>query len=126
LGAISDKIDSRFSKEFSMTENLQAVIDVIERLSPNDQLEVIVTVSRGLQKQYQPNRVAMRIQEFAPVNLIPAEVRRSAPLKDLLQLKADFWPDDETADDINSYLEQQRRGYCIAMKEVFHHCFTWS
>jgi hypothetical protein len=92
-----------------MSEDVQAVIDVIERLSPNEQLEVIATVSRGLQKQYQPNRVTMSIQEFAPVNLIPAEVKRSDPLKEISQLKAEFWPEDETADDINNYLEQQRR-----------------
>jgi hypothetical protein len=92
-----------------MTENLQAVIDVIERLSPNEQLEVIATVSRGLQKQYQPKQIATKTQKFVPVNLIPTEIKRSPPIKNLSQLKADFWPDDETADDINGYLEQQRR-----------------
>ena len=39
---------------------------------------------------------------------IPAEVKRTEPVTDLLQLVADFWPQDETADDINTYIAMQR------------------
>ena len=92
-----------------MTETLQTMIEAVERLSPDEQLELIATVSRALQKQYQPKRSYARIQEFVPADSLPADIKRSAPLKDLSQLKAAFWPDDETADDINAYIEQQRR-----------------
>ena len=88
-----------------MTENLQTVIEAVEQLSPDDQLELIASVSRSLQKQYQPKRAPA----FALPDAIPAEVRRTSPLQHISQLKADFWPVDETADDINDYLEQQRR-----------------
>ncbi len=42
-------------------------------------------------------------------NAIPAGVRRTLPLQQISQLKAEFWPEDETADNINNYLEQQRK-----------------
>ncbi len=96
-----------------MTENLQEVIDVIESLSANDQLELIATVSCGLQEKYQLEKIAASLPEFAPLNSIPPDIKRSTPLKNLSQLKADFWPEDETADDINKFIEQQRRGYDV-------------
>lgn len=92
-----------------MTDTLQTMIEAVEQLSPNEQLELIATVSRALQKQYQPQRIYGRIQEFVPADSLPVDIKRSAPLKDLSQLKAAFWPEDETADDINEYIEQQRR-----------------
>ncbi len=92
-----------------MTETLQTVIEAVEQLSPDEQLELIATVSRALQKQYQPQRTYAKSQEFAPADSIPAAIKRSLPLKDLSQLKAAFWPEDETAEAINEYIEQQRR-----------------
>lgn len=92
-----------------MTENLKAAINVVTQLTPDEQLELIATVSRSLQKQYQPKHTYMRSQEFVSPDNIPAEVKRTPPLRDISQLKADFWPTDETADDINNFVEQQRK-----------------
>jgi len=39
---------------------------------------------------------------------IPAFVKRTSPATDLDQLGADFWPDDESADDINTLIAEQR------------------
>ncbi len=83
-----------------MTKNLQTTIDTVTQLTPNEQLELIATVSLSLQKQLQP-------KEFAPTTAIPAGVRRALPLQQISQLKAEFWPEDATAHDINHYLEQQ-------------------
>ncbi len=92
-----------------MTEHLQTVFNTIAQLTPDEQLELIATVSLSLQKQLQPRRIRLSIQEFAPSDIIPAGVRRTPPLQKISQLKAGFWPEDETADDINNYLEQQRK-----------------
>jgi hypothetical protein len=35
-------------------------------------------------------------------------VRRATPVTDLAELGADFWPEDETADDINDFIARQR------------------
>jgi hypothetical protein len=92
-----------------MIDNLQSVIEVVERLSPDDQLELIATVSRGLQSKNQSVQFAASLQEFVPVNSIFSGINRTSPLKHLSQLKADFWPEDESVDDINNYIQQQRR-----------------
>ncbi|MCG8349191.1 MAG: hypothetical protein MI924_15595 [Chloroflexales bacterium] len=36
-------------------------------------------------------------------------VKRTPPVTDLVQLAADFWPEDESAAEINAYIAQQRR-----------------
>ena len=92
-----------------MTVNLQTAINTVAQLTPDEQLELIATVSLSLQKQLQPKQFRARIQEFAPTTAIPAGVRRTLPLQQISQLKAEFWPEDATAHDINNYLEQQRR-----------------
>lgn len=43
-----------------------------------------------------------------PADRIPAGIRRAAPVASLAELAADFWPEEETADDINDYIAQQR------------------
>ena len=40
--------------------------------------------------------------------VLPATVRRTPLVTDLHTFAADFWPVEETADDINTYLAQQR------------------
>jgi hypothetical protein len=91
-----------------MTENLKTVINTIAQLTPDEQFELIATVSLSLQKRFQPRQFYASIQEFAPSNFSPAGIKRTPPIQNLSQLKADFWPEDETADDVNNYLEQQR------------------
>ncbi len=82
-----------------MTADVERVLHDVQRLSPIEQLELIQAISQSLLHQYrepeQPD--------------IPAHVKRAGPVTDLAQLAADFWPEDESADDINSYIAQQRR-----------------
>lgn len=92
-----------------MIDHFQTAIDAVTQLTSGEQLELIATVSRSLQKQLQSEQRHAKMPEFAPPAAIPAEVRRTPPLQHISQLKADFWPDDETADAINDYLAQQRR-----------------
>lgn len=92
-----------------MTETLKTAINVVTQLTPDEQLELIATVSRSLQKQIpsMQNNVLRQLQTVAEE--IPATIRRTPPVQQLSQLKAEFWPEDETADDINNFIEQQRR-----------------
>jgi hypothetical protein len=39
---------------------------------------------------------------------IPQHVRRTAPVTNLAQLAPGFWPADESVDDIDEYIAQQR------------------
>jgi hypothetical protein len=92
-----------------MTDRLRAVIDSVAQLPPNEQLELIEEISRSLKNQYQPKVMRGRLEEFVPAESVSIPIKRTPPVQDLAQLKADFWPEEETADDINAFIEQQRR-----------------
>jgi hypothetical protein len=82
-----------------MTASVERVFQAAQHLSPAEQLELIQVLSQSLLQQYrQPESDA-----------IPPYVKRTTPLTDLTQVAADFWPEDESADDINAYIAQQRR-----------------
>ncbi len=38
-----------------------------------------------------------------------ARIQRVSPVRDVAELKADFWPDDESVDDFIAYTDRQRR-----------------
>lgn len=77
--------------------NVEEVRIAARKLKPVDQLQLIQELLRDLQQNY-----------YQPAHTIPASVRRAAPVSDLAELAADFWPEDETADDINDFIAQQR------------------
>ncbi len=79
---------------------VQRVFRAAQRLSPAEQLELIQAISHALQLRYR--------QEEA-TGSIPSYIKRTPPVTDIAQLAADFWPEDETADDINAYIVRQRR-----------------
>jgi hypothetical protein len=73
------------------------VREAARRLPPIEQFQLIQELLRGLEHGYQQAGDA-----------IPAGVRRAAPVTDLAELAVDFWPEDETADDINDFIARQR------------------
>lgn len=90
-----------------MTSAVQAVLDAATELSPTEQLELIQGMVEGLHHRLtQPITTDFKV---APGEIgIPASVRRTPPVNDLARLAADFWPEDETADDINAFISKQR------------------
>lgn len=90
-----------------MKENLQDVVNAAVKLSPGERLELIEAVSRSLQQSYHQLEGLNGEQALEPA--ITNYVRRTSPVTSLKQLKADFWPDDETADDINAFVASQRQ-----------------
>ncbi len=82
-----------------MTASVERVFQAAQHLSPAEQLELIQAISQSLRRQY----------EQTEADTIPHDVKRTAPITDLAQLAADFWPEDESADEINAYIAQQRR-----------------
>jgi hypothetical protein len=75
------------------------VLDEAQTLSPVEQLQLIQMLSQALQRRY---------EQRSPVDTIPGSVKRSQPVTDLSHLAVDFWPEDESADDINAFIAQQR------------------
>jgi hypothetical protein len=90
-------------------DDLQTILEAAKQLSPDEQLKLIEKVSQSLQARHQPEQWRGQGGEFAPAATIPAGIRRTEPVKDLAHLRADFWPDDESADDINTFIAAQRR-----------------
>jgi hypothetical protein len=76
---------------------VEEVREAARRLPPTEQLQLIQDLLRGLQQGY-----------LGRADTIPPGVRRTAPITDLSELEGDFWPEDESADDINTYVAQQR------------------
>ena len=86
-----------------MTTRVQVLLDAAEQLSPVEQLELIQALSQSLQRHYQP---AVTARERG--DAIPVDVPRTRPVTDLGEMAADFWPAEESADDITTFLAQQR------------------
>lgn len=90
-----------------MNTTIEAVLVAAQQLSPEEQLEVIEVLSGSLRRHYQ-----LPLDDHATItseeNLIPASVRRTPPVTNLEDLAVDFWPEDETADDINAFVARLR------------------
>jgi hypothetical protein len=87
--------------------NVQRVVAAAQQLSPTEQLELIQQLSDLLQRRW---AASVREPIGSPDARVPfaPTIRRSAPVTSVRQFAADFWPADETADDIVTYLTQQR------------------
>ncbi len=76
--------------------------------SPPEQLELIQIITTLLQGAYTFNGrtpTPVTTGQTQP----PALIRHTAPMMDLRSLIADFWPQDESADDMNAFIYQQRQ-----------------
>ena len=89
------------------TSTVQAVVAAAQQLSPTEQLEIIQALTHVLQQRYPNANVRPTVADDAAI-ILPATVRRTPLVTDLRDFAADFWPEDETADDINDYIAQQR------------------
>jgi hypothetical protein len=84
--------------------NVQSVVNAARKLSPIEQLEVIQALSEALQ-QFVAKSPAFT---DTTTSHLPDYVRRAPPITNLEFLAADFWPEDESADDINAFVRKQR------------------
>jgi len=94
--------------EATMDISVKAVIDAAQQLSPVEQLEIIEALSRSIKLGYTEMHRNGDIVSSSGVD-IPAYVKRTPPITDLAYLAADWWPEDESADDINNFIAEQRR-----------------
>ena len=54
----------------------------------------------------EPTRFVVPVQ---PTPLEPALLSQAPPVRDIAALVADWWPEEETADDINDFVRQMRQ-----------------
>jgi len=91
-----------------MTLQLQAVLVAAQALSPRDKLELLEVISHDLQQSYAfidqsaPFWSSRSIDEIVQAQAAPV-------ITDIHSLAVDFWPEDESADDLNQFIDEQRR-----------------
>lgn len=91
-----------------MTTNLQTLIHSAEQLTLVEQVELINALSSFLYQHYQQELRTTDFWQPQPIATIVAS-QQTQPVSDLSTLQADFWPEDESADDVIAFVEQQRQ-----------------
>lgn len=87
---------------------LQQVVDAARSLSSRDKLELLAIISHDLQQSYE--LVDASAAFWSPHSLDEIAQAQMAPIvTDIRDLAVDFWPDDETEDDINQFVARERQ-----------------
>ena len=94
-----------------MALNRQAVIDAVHALPLSDKLEVLQALSEDLNRaQGAPDAVeAGSIAFWSPKTIEELIAAQSAPvITDVRMLATGFWPEQESAEEINRFIAEQR------------------
>ncbi len=87
---------------------LQQVIDAVRALSPRDKLELLAAISHDLQQTYE--LVDANAAFWSPRSLDEIAQAQIPPvITNIHDLAVDFWPEDETADDVNQFVAHERQ-----------------
>ncbi|NCC30768.1 MAG: hypothetical protein EOM24_01945 [Chloroflexia bacterium] len=90
------------------TPTVQAVVAAAQQLSPAEQFEVVQALTRVLQQRDAGSYGSgASVAPHASRASLPS-LRRTPMVTNLADFAADFWPEDETADDLNQWIAQQR------------------
>ena len=88
---------------------LQTLIDAAQELSPPEQLSLISAITQFLYHNYSP-QLHSAADFWVPKTLEEhIQAQQTQPITSIADLKADFWPEDESADDFIDYIYQQRQ-----------------
>lgn len=100
---------SFLASETAMTQPLESIVTAVRFLSPREKLELIHLLSSDL---YQGRDLEEANTSFWNLPTLDALLATQAPpvVTDLQALAVDFWPSDESADEINAFVERQRHG----------------
>jgi hypothetical protein len=78
-------------------------------LSPQEQIEIIQYLTESLSMH--DSQLSAAARAWRPKTLAQlVREHKKAPIKSVSALAADFWPPDESADDIISYIYTRRVG----------------
>ena len=91
-----------------MNPNIQPIIESVRKLPLPDQLELLGEISRSLLSRYLKQETQHDF--WNPPAL--RDIIKNSPAKkrdEIKTLKADFWPEDESADALIDYIYKQRR-----------------
>jgi hypothetical protein len=89
------------------TEQLQHAIEVARTLSPREKYELIEVIAHSLVQTDALEALSAAFLRGRTLDELIAE-QQPPVINDIAALAADFWPEDESADDINAYIDAQR------------------
>lgn len=90
-----------------MTVQLQQVIAAARALSPRDKLELLEVISHDLQHSYAFTDESATFWSARSIEEI-VQAQAAPVITDIHTLAVDFWPEDESADDFNQFIAEQR------------------
>ena len=91
-----------------MTTKLETLINSAQELSPREQVELIRAVSQFLYQSYQTELSSVDFWRPKPIEDI-AQAQQTPVIQDISTLEADFWPEEETADEFIEFVYRQRQ-----------------
>jgi hypothetical protein len=91
-----------------ITTQLQQAIEAAQYLSPREKYQLIEIVARSLALA---DALETGTATFLRGRTLDELIAEQQPpiITDIGALAADYWPEDESADDVNAYIEAQRR-----------------
>jgi hypothetical protein len=96
-------------EEHHMQSELETVIRAVRALSSHDKLALLGIIRQDLQQNH--DLAAANTAFWSPRSLeqLLADQEEEVPIiTDVTLLGAEFWPEDETADEVNDYIRQRR------------------
>ena len=91
-----------------MSLELQTLIKGAQKLSPLEQLELITRLTQALQQNYHRVQFDMDFWKTKELHQI-LQSQKVGHITDITKLAVDFWPEEESANDIIEYIYQQRQ-----------------
>ena len=91
-----------------MSTRVQTVIDAAQELTLLEQLDLISVISQSLYRSYQGFQPGLDFWQPPTLEQL-IQSQQTQPITDLSDLEADFWPTEESADEIIEYIYQQRK-----------------
>ena len=90
-----------------MSPQLKTIIDEARGLSPLEQIELISAISQWLGEHYPGLSIHSDIWHPKTLEAL-LENHPAQPFEGIDDQAVDFWPEDESADEFNAFIEQQR------------------
>lgn len=90
-----------------MTPHLNTIIRDAQKLSPFEQVELIAAVSQFLKGKQ--NKILINIDFWESRSIKQFAKSQKYKMKEVLEIDPSFWPDDESTDDFNNFVDSQRK-----------------
>ncbi len=91
-----------------MQSTVQDLIEASQRLTPIEQLQLLTALTESVY------HASLQSAGNAQVQGTPHTINRTPPVIDLDSFVADFWPENETADEFSEFIYQQRQADRLA------------